>query len=151
MNDAPNAPTSGFSPAGGTIVNVRRPTISWDAGTDPNATDPPSTLSYQLEFSAAYPPFTVAGAYTATTAAGVTNAQPAADLPDGMWYYRVITIDNDAAQSAGSAVQNITVLNEDPTWTGVSAGQFSPTGEITTTTPLLAGRRARTPTTPPTP
>jgi len=114
VNDPPNPPDSGFDPARGTVVNERQPTVVWDEADDPNATDTPDTLSYRLEFSLTDTPFTVESDYTATTAAGTTQAQPAAELPNGTWYYRVTTIDDLGAESAPSAVQEFEVDVNNP-------------------------------------
>lgn len=141
INDPPNPPTSGFSPAGGAIVDVPRPTMRWDAATDPNATDTPNTLRYTVQFSKTDGEgFTVEAAYTATTAAGVRTAQPAADLTKGTWYWRVLTTDDSDEQSAPSAVQSFVVdLNHAPYWAGVNLAAFTPTGTLVEdTTPEIS-------------
>lgn len=146
VNDAPNAVTSGFVPATTdpvTVLDTRIPTIRWTAATDPNATDTAGTLTYRVEFSttgSADPlGFVPQGAYTRTTAAGATNATPMAALPEGTWYYRIITIDDDAAESAPSPEQMFLIkLNHAPN-APVPAAEYVPANASYTTdqTPLL--------------
>ncbi|NLO05589.1 MAG: hypothetical protein GX131_07130, partial [candidate division WS1 bacterium] len=146
VNDAPNAVTSGFVPATTdpvTVLDTRIPTIRWTAATDPNATDTAGTLTYRVEFSttgSADPlGFVPQGAYTRTTAAGATNATPMAALPEGTWYYRIITIDDDAAESAPSQEQMFLIkLNHAPN-APVPAAEYVPANASYTTdqTPLL--------------
>ena len=145
VNDPPLAVTSGFTPSGGAVVIMARPDISWDPATDPNSTDPPSSLRYRVEFSTwdgdwGSPAY---AAYTVTTAAGVTTAQPAANLPDGVWYYRITTLDNQTPTAAESvppaATQSFTVTTTGPYWLVATVeDDFNPSsGQVTTQTPTL--------------
>lgn len=107
VNDPPNPPQSGFSPANGDVTDDTTPTISWDAATDPDIDDTPETLSYRLEVSDS-PSFDFLF-YAINTGAGVTSHTLATPLEDGLWYYRLRTTDDMGINSVYSATQSFII------------------------------------------
>lgn len=115
VNDPPHPVTSGFDPAAGDALVWQPERIRWDRASDPNATDPPSSLRYLVQFSRwsnnwdADPNVIELG----PTAPGVTRIDlPPNTLEPGTWYYRVITVDQglpargiEGAETASVAVE----------------------------------------------
>jgi hypothetical protein len=160
VNDPPEAPTAGFDPqspdypasqdtADIVVIHTASPTISWDAGTDLNATDSAGTLHYvlQLAENKTFTPI----AFEYATADGTTSYDilPTAPLSEGIWYYRLRTVDDDDEPSAawsyagGDPYDAVTVfsvdLNQPPYWDAgtLTAADFTPTGNIRTLLPLF--------------
>jgi hypothetical protein len=157
VNDPPAAPTTGFDPQSpnyptthldADIVTIAdsTPRIRFDPGTDINGTDTAATLHYvvQLSRNKSFTPVD----QELTSADGQAFVDVTTPLAEGIWYYRVKTVDDDGAQSpwsyAGGDPYNAVTLfrldiNAAPYWPGtVTAADFTPTGEITTTQPTLA-------------
>ncbi|MFH1227815.1 MAG: PQQ-binding-like beta-propeller repeat protein, partial [Planctomycetota bacterium] len=117
-NRAPSPPASGFDPANNAAISSSTPTINWNNGIDPDASDITVTLRYQIrvdndgEVLNNYD-------YISTTAAGVTSFMLSAPVPDNTnLVYAIRTIDARGAYSAWSALQsfwvNRSILPPDP-------------------------------------
>ncbi len=160
VNDPPEITTDGFDPQSPdyptthaaediVVIHTGSPTVSWDEASDLNATDPASTLHYVLQL-AQVPDFSLV-AFEYTTADGATSfaIDPGAPLSEGVWYYRVRTVDDDDEPSAlwsyagGSPYDAVTLfavdLNQPPYWDDgvLTAADFTPTGDIRTLLPLF--------------
>ncbi|MEN6548504.1 MAG: carboxypeptidase regulatory-like domain-containing protein [Armatimonadia bacterium] len=123
-NQAPLAPTTGFDPANGETVPTTKPTILWNAASDPDPKDSAGTLRYIVELSRLANFSTVS--YQYSTAVNTTQVIPTTALTDlTTWYWRVRTVDQFGAQSPWSAVQNfiVNVGNQLPT---LSNPQYNP-------------------------
>ena len=109
-NDPPEAPASGFSPAGGVTISNIRPTCQWDHSEDPDFTDDDTNLHYILQLSTSGPAtadFEANIAYQYTTALGDNQYTVTDDLDDGItWYWRVRAVDDSAAMSDWSEIQS---------------------------------------------
>jgi len=105
QNHAPSPPDSGFSPANGEEVIPLRPVITWNNASDPDADDHPGTLSYALRLST--DSVFVGFVLYDTTAMGINQIQPVAELADNTCYfYNIKTIDDGGLSSGWSAIQN---------------------------------------------
>jgi hypothetical protein len=93
INDPPHPPDSGFSPSNYEEVISLTPTITWNAASDPDPDDPPSTLQYIFWLFSD----TSTGCgfeYWDTTAAGIVQVTVADTMPDNcLWIYFVKTVD----------------------------------------------------------
>jgi hypothetical protein len=135
-NDPPNPPLSGFWPLDGSGISDETPRLSWDAATDPDISDTPATLRYQVQLSRNG--FATV-AYTYSTPAGQTFADVTTPLTDlTNWSWRVRTVDDDGATSVWSVVNAfyLDVANQPPS---APTSGFNPTGgrNVSDLTPLL--------------
>jgi|GEM_PF-4688960 len=133
-NHAPNPPTAGFIPSGDVEVGSPSPTLSWNAGTDPDAADVPATLHYevQLDDNNDWSDANIFAPPTATTAAGVTEITVSPDLAEnGHFWWRVRTVDSQGLTSDWSSSHSFYVneTNDPPT---APASGFSPAEGVPT-------------------
>ncbi len=106
INSPPRPVTAGFSPANGSYENDLTPEISWFPASDPDPSDNPSTLHYNLQLDDDGE-FSVDVRYQYATSAGQTSFFVTDSLTDTtQWYYRVQTVDDEGATSNYSAIQN---------------------------------------------
>ena len=94
-NDAPRAVEVLTAPENGIEVSVVN--LQWQPASDKDLTDPPKKLAYRVEFSmnADFSGDLV----TVMTRAGKTSAATMDLTDDKTWYWRVVTIDDDRAES----------------------------------------------------
>ncbi len=99
-NDDPDLPTL-LSPSEVTETTAR-PTFTWGAASDPDHSDPPSTLSYEIEIaSAADPGRPIAGGQGSVR--GEVSWKPSRALPDNnRFVWRLRTVDKQGAASPWS-------------------------------------------------
>ncbi|MCX6639415.1 MAG: hypothetical protein NTW14_02880 [bacterium] len=113
VNDPPSAVTGTITPDG-IMVNAPAPIISWGTASDPDRSDPPSSISYLIQF-AQDSAFSV-GARQVQVVAGATRvAVPGLD--DNMrWFYHIRAKDRKGAVSVWSATRNfiLNTKNEPP-------------------------------------
>jgi hypothetical protein len=106
INDPPHPPDSGFSPSNYEEVISLTPTITWNAASDPDPDDPPSTLQYIFWLFSD----TSTGCgfeYWDTTAAGIVQVTVADTMPDNcLWIYFVKTVDDEGLESGWSTMQH---------------------------------------------
>ncbi len=105
-NDAPSPSPGLISPADGATVAAAA--LSWQPASDKDLTDTPDKLSYRIELSS-QPDFT-GERKSFTSMMGQTTAQAADLTDDARWYWRVVTVDNDGAESPPSASRSF-ILN----------------------------------------
>ncbi len=127
-NDSPIAPT-GLTPDGVTIT-TQQPLLDWDDSTDPNASDPPSTLLYHVQVAgdAAFTDLRFSG----DTAPGVSQIQVDSDLAEnGHFYWWVHAEDDGGAQSQWSdcavAEFDVNATDEPPVAPIYTEHHFTPT------------------------
>ncbi len=137
-NRPPAQITSGFSPAF-TTVNTLTPLIQWDKSTDPDASDPQNTLSYQLQVDDNNDFSSVLINVTTPEDQNWYNVQAADGLQWGVrYFYRVRAMDRAGAQSPWSApiVWFRPVENRAPE---VPVAPYVPSGGaiVTTANPVL--------------
>lgn len=151
-NSPPSVPSSGFNPTGGRNVSDITPTLSWDASTDPDASDLPETLRYvvQLCSSPAFPSPVPVDTYfwTATSAPGVTSVtvpDPNALTNGTTYYWRVLAMDDSSTRSAWSSNQVFIVGDNQPP--NAPTGGFVPPNNaaVSDTTPMLGWNPATDP------
>lgn len=151
-NSPPSVPASGFNPTGGRNVSDITPTLSWDASTDPDATDLPETLRYvvQLCSNPAFPSPAPVDTYfwTATSAPGVisvTVPDPNALTNGTTYYWRVLAMDDSSTRSAWSSNQVLIVGDNQPP--NAPTGGFVPPNNaaVSDTTPMLGWNPATDP------
>ncbi len=105
-NDAPATTPELVQPADG--VTIPMVSLSWTAASDKDLTDPPNTLTYRIDCST-QADFN-GDRKSFTTPAGQTTFSPTGLTDDARWYWRVVTLDNDGAESAPSSARSF-VLN----------------------------------------
>ncbi|MCA9782470.1 MAG: right-handed parallel beta-helix repeat-containing protein [Candidatus Cloacimonetes bacterium] len=110
-NDAPTAPTFSGSPVEGSTQSTTAVQFSWTAASDPDHSDPPATLSYQLQLAVDK---SFASPRNQAVPAGVLSAS--SELSDNSrWFARVRAVDRAGSSSPWSAVISFVVnTREDP-------------------------------------
>lgn len=107
INDAPGAPTTGFSPADGDTSSSLQPTISWTAASDVD--DDASVLVYLVRLSTNADPISNPE-MTLQSDVGDTTVTPTSALDDETtYYYAVRTEDEAGLQSGWSAIQTFAI------------------------------------------
>ncbi len=107
VNDAPDTPTEGFSPANGDTSSSLQPTISWTAANDVD--DDASVLNYTVRLSTDTDPISNP-AMTLQSDIGDTSVIPTSELDDETtYYYAVQTEDAAGLQSDWSATQTFEI------------------------------------------
>jgi hypothetical protein len=111
FNDPPSAVAAFTAPAD-TVMGTANIRFAWIAASDPDLSDPPGTLSYELECTLTE--FTEGAVRTFRSEPGV--AELVAPLDDNrLWHYRIRTHDNEDATSPWSAPDKVLVnVAEDP-------------------------------------
>jgi len=105
INDPPNPPDSGFSPANGEEVISLTPTITWNNATDPDPDDHAANLAY--DFYLFEDTTTGSQQYRDTTSLGISQITIPDTLHDNAhFYYQVKTIDDEGLASSWSTLQN---------------------------------------------
>jgi len=105
INDPPNTPIDGFSPANSEEVISLTPVMTWNYATDPDPSDNAENLSYAIRLSQ-NPDFS-GYVYSDTTDPGINQIQPIEELEDNShYYYGVMTIDDEGLSSAWSGTQD---------------------------------------------
>ncbi|MBU0607850.1 MAG: carboxypeptidase regulatory-like domain-containing protein [Armatimonadetes bacterium] len=157
-NQPPTAPVAPFSPSGGQQISNQSPILSWGAGADPDATDTPDTLHYEVQIAdnAGF-----SAPQSKITAENVTqwdlSQAPAVVLNlNQQYWWRARTVDRQDATSNWCATQTFNVVdNRAPV---VIAGGFQVDGvavnpgttlDITSTTPTLTWNKTTDPDTAP--
>ncbi len=159
VNDPPDVVAGGFSPESPdfptthlatdvTVIHDATPEFAWDEGSDINGTDTSDLLHYTLQLSQdkEFTPI----AYEYTTGAGETTftIPDIAPLSEGVWYWRLGTVDDDNEPSDGwtydgGVPYNATTLfrldlNQPPYWADtLTREEFLPDGDIRTVAPLI--------------
>ncbi|MBI2426676.1 MAG: VCBS repeat-containing protein [Candidatus Kerfeldbacteria bacterium] len=98
-NEAPSAPTAGFVPSADMRLASQTPTISWDAASDADPSDTPSTLQYVVRFD---DDGEIQNSFDQeiTSRAGETSVEPSSALANQTsWTYAVKTVDARGASS----------------------------------------------------
>ncbi|MEA3400635.1 MAG: carboxypeptidase regulatory-like domain-containing protein [Armatimonadota bacterium] len=128
-NHAPTPPTSGFDPAADINsgeVQTRQPTFKFGAGSDPDPTDPPDTLHYEIEVDSDddwSDGVNLAAGDNLSNVGETEVVLSTAELPedqdgvdDVQYFWRVRTIDDMGEPSDWSAVQTfwLNTRNEAP-------------------------------------
>ena len=137
-NQPPTAPALD-SPANDAVLATLRPTLEWDAASDPNPTDPASSLTYRVEV-ATDAAFTTPVAFSTTTAAGVLQVTVNVDLiENGHYYWRVAAVDDQGAQGPWSGTREfyVNAVNEAPTAPPSSGYTPADGAQVNTLTPTL--------------
>ena len=105
-NDAPNIVGRLSSPSNGS--EVTSVSLRWDAATDPDLSDTPASLKYQIEISSKEN-FGV-GSVNLSADAGVTTLDPSGLSDNTEYYWRVRAVDDDGTagefSNAGSFIYN---------------------------------------------
>lgn len=153
VNDAPNTPTTGFSPADGDRSHSVQPTISWTAASDID--DASDALSYKVKIGTNVDPITHS-VITLQSDTGVSSVTPTTALTDETtYYYAVRTVDAAGLQSDWSAIQSfhinvsntpelhltktVTASSQQSMWRGLSQVAFGfMLGAITWIQPVAA-------------
>ncbi|NHZ86811.1 MAG: hypothetical protein GWP19_13205 [Planctomycetia bacterium] len=142
INTAPQAVIAGFSPKDGLEVRTNTPEISWYPAQDPDLSDLPGTLSYNLEldddgeFSNNYQ-------FQYATLKGLNTIELPQALTENLnWFYRVQTVDDEGLTSGWSAIQNfwVNAIDEPP----VSFALYYPENKSNVNTDTLVFRWAHT-------
>lgn len=107
QNNPPNPVVSGFSPANGMGTDDSSPLISWNPATDPDIDDTPETLRYRFELGTNFNNPLV----SLSTNPGQTQAQIPIQLATGIWYYRILTLDDENEISIWSETQFFEVVS----------------------------------------
>ncbi len=128
VDNPPNPPTAPFSPSG-VIVTTRQPIFSWTIGTDPDVSDPPTTLRTVLEVSDS-PAFITPLVVSATTAPGASSLVCPVSLQPGVTYFwHARTMDSSGLQSANCPDQSFTVENSKAP-SAPDVGTMAPSGGV---------------------
>jgi hypothetical protein len=108
-NSAPKTITGGFSPVGGIVQTTQSPQITWHPSEDPDLSDEPETLMYEIELNSGED-FSEDVEERYTTELGANVVTVAANLADNaQWFYRIRAIDDGGATSPWSDVQSFYV------------------------------------------
>ena len=114
-NDPPLAPSNGISPVSSMSVSVPQPVFRWDPATNPDFSDPSSSLKYVLELSNNN--FQLGFDERVLTEAGIdTFISPVFFEDNEIWYYRLSTIDDEGTSSLQSSIMQIFIntIQESP-------------------------------------
>ncbi len=105
-NNPPLVPSSGISPVSSVSVIVPQPIFRWDPATDPDFSDPSSSLKYALELSNNN--FQLGFDERVITEAGIdTFISPVFFEDNEIWYYRLSTIDDEGTSSPQGSIMQI--------------------------------------------
>lgn len=107
VNTAPGAVAGSILPDGTVEVNPT-PTFTWNAASDGDRSDPPSSLSYTIQFGRDAA-FTVIFREVQVKA-GLTSIEVPALTDNSVWYYRINARDDEGATSVWSSVKSF-ILN----------------------------------------
>ena len=99
FNDPPAA-VAGFTAPGDKVMGTANIRFAWTAASDPDHSDPPATLSYELQGTLT--DFSEAAVRTWTSEPGVTELVVPLD-DNRLWRYRIRTHDDEGAVSPWSA------------------------------------------------
>ncbi len=144
-NQSPFAPPGEMYPSGGQLVNSSWPEIHWNHASDPDPSDDPSVLSYLIQIDSDGE-FDDDPAFQYTTPAGINNHMVTDSLTDDIWYYRISTLDDFAAQSSWTEIQTFEVntsnLPPDAPVSGFSPADYE---EVISLTPTITWNSATDP------